>query len=149
MSAGERNQRIWGLQYLRAIAALMVVACHFVITYEPELGGPRVYWLLNHGVDIFFVISGFVMMTSGADLSPGEFVGRRLARIVPLYWLLTTVVVVRALLAPHRFANVQISWPYYLKSLLFIPFNNPAAGNEMKPIACSATGAPIEHAARP
>src|SRR5882724_5744170 len=130
----ESHQRFWGLQYLRAIAALMVVCCHFVITFQPALGGPHVYGLLARGVDIFFVISGFVMVVTASHLSPGEFVRRRVARIVPLYWLLTGVVALRAVLAPHVAKNLQVTWPYFVKSLLFIPFANPSAGDAFRPL---------------
>ena len=43
------------------------------------------------GVDIFFVISGFIMwiMAEKAYPSPGEFIRKRVIRIVPLYWALT------------------------------------------------------------
>ena len=40
------------------------------------------------GVDVFFVISGFVMMmtTAGKSITPMDFITRRFIRVVPLYW---------------------------------------------------------------
>jgi peptidoglycan/LPS O-acetylase OafA/YrhL len=57
----------------------------------PHLYGP-------FGVDIFFVISGFVMVYSSERLfgqpgAPITFFARRLARIVPLFWAATTILV--------------------------------------------------------
>ena len=52
--------RLHALQYLRAFAALAVVYSHIVIQVEPYQE-----WLLefgSFGVDIFFVISGFIMI---------------------------------------------------------------------------------------
>jgi len=51
------------------------------------------------GVDIFFIISGFVMVISSRRLvdRPGAwliFLRHRVVRIVPLYWLLTTAKIV-------------------------------------------------------
>jgi exopolysaccharide production protein ExoZ len=128
-----KTERFWGIQYLRAIAALMVVCVHFIITFRPDLGGPTA-WTLTRGVTLFFVISGFVMMVTGAHLSGGEFIRRRLVRIVPLYWILTSVIAVRAILAPNLFKSVVMTWPYFIKSLLFIPFANPSVSDQLKPI---------------
>ncbi len=134
MTAKSTNQRFFGIQYLRAIAALMVVCFHFLITFDPTAGGPRLYGFLNRGVDLFFVISGFIMVVTGSHLSPLEFVRRRILRIVPLYWLLTCILAGRAVLAPNLFKNLALSWTFFLKSLLFIPFANPASEGLLKPL---------------
>ena len=85
------------IQALRAVAALMVVAYHafdlWAVRITQSSGG---YWTNGAaGVDIFFVISGFVMVVSSRKLvgQPGAaltFMRHRIVRIVPLYWLLTT-----------------------------------------------------------
>jgi len=108
------------VQMLRAVAAMMVVAFHL----PHYLGGPpgQDLPILNGGVDLFFVISGFVMMIStrhrrdgGADLA--SFAAQRLWRIVPLYWL-ATLVFIAFLAADGRL----VQWPETLRSLLFIPY---------------------------
>ena len=84
---------ILGIQYLRAIAALMVVFHHsrnFFGSYGHELTNVG-----TAGVDIFFVISGFVMAHSTQNfdingrfaLQASQFLQNRIVRIVPLYWL--------------------------------------------------------------
>jgi exopolysaccharide production protein ExoZ len=75
------------IQYLRAIAALLVVWYHAVGTSEYF----HVDVFGNAGVDIFFVISGFIMLvaTWEKDISPGRFFALRTARVVPLYWIAT------------------------------------------------------------
>lgn len=128
-----KSERFWGIQYLRAIAALMVVCVHFVMTFRPDLGGPAM-WTLTRGVNLFFVISGFVMVVTCTHLSAGEFIRRRIVRIVPLYWILTTVIAIRAVLVPSLFKSVVVTWPYFIKSLLFIPFANPAIGDALMPL---------------
>ena len=78
-----------GLQYLRALAASMVLAVHAFKFNTFPLG------LLGSGVDLFFVLSGFLMVAITDEATrPWPFLLARLRRIVPLYWLLTTAMVI-------------------------------------------------------
>jgi peptidoglycan/LPS O-acetylase OafA/YrhL len=72
------SPRLRGLDGLRALAALAVVAHHY--------GGPWArYGLL--GVELFFVLSGFViLMTLERDRPLAEFALARAARLYPAYW---------------------------------------------------------------
>jgi exopolysaccharide production protein ExoZ len=86
------------IQALRAIAALLVFWGHAInaVHLKIEADFPHLYG--PFGVDLFFVISGFVMVYSSERLfgqpgAPITFFVRRLARIVPLYWLATAVLV--------------------------------------------------------
>jgi exopolysaccharide production protein ExoZ len=115
-----QQTRLHGLQYLRAIAAIMVAVFHIgetIPAYSPYLGGIHALRLWT-GVDVFFVISGFIMTVTGARLAPGEFVVRRLIRIVPLYWLLTSLLAVMTL---HKDLTTVES---YILSLLFVPYRD-------------------------
>lgn len=70
------------IHYLRAVAALSVVIYH---VQAPIAAEPL--HVLVAGVDVFFVISGFVMVQiCRADFSPGLFLLRRAVRIYPVYW---------------------------------------------------------------
>ena len=96
------------IQYLRALAALAVAAFHTGWTHT-DIG--------QAGVDLFFVISGFIMMhVSGREPSPGAFLRARAIRIVPLYWLATLLA---AILAGTTDAG------HLLASLLFLPHAGP------------------------
>src|SRR6185437_3793138 len=104
-----RKEKLLGVQYLRAIAALMVVWFHLygeIPAYEPffSVHGWISVPAFRGGVDIFFVISGFVMYVSSIDSEPLRFLWRRIARIVPLYWSMTLVVVLLSL-AAHSLAK--------------------------------------------
>ncbi len=93
------SQRLQSLQMLRGIAALLVVVVHAinVSDFRSDLGYS---WLgsafaLNEfgatGVDLFFVISGFVMafaLTQAPDTPPKTFIRQRLIRVLPPFWLL-------------------------------------------------------------
>lgn len=124
--------RVVSIQWLRAFAAISVVAIHefgVLPSYYPER--PRFYFFPgNIGVDIFFCISGFVMILTacspGAAFQGGSFLLRRLIRIAPTYWLLTLVFVFAYLSRPDL-ARVtrEMGIPHILKSLAFIPDETP------------------------
>ena len=114
------------IQYLRVIAALMVV-WHHSLGQLP--GADRLIALPpfgESGVDIFFVISGFIMLVTTAkkDVTPVEFLGLRLIRVVPLYWLMTLLMVGCAMLAPSAFKSLKFTPAAIAKSLLFIPYDS-------------------------
>ena len=113
VSATDAKTELKSLQILRAVAALSVVYYH--ITARPNFG--------SFGVDIFFVISGFVMamiVTNGQ--STFDFAMHRLARIVPLYWALTTFLLLIAWLAPDVLNSTTANFQNYAKSLFFVPY---------------------------
>ena len=114
------SQRLSSLQYLRAVAALLVVAHHArnpkAGLYNP-LSGLQIG---QAGVDIFFVISGFIIVHIGSSEPATTFVRRRLARVAPLYWIVTILTL--ALQTIHRSpADPARLIDHVVKSLLFIP----------------------------
>jgi exopolysaccharide production protein ExoZ len=118
---------IYSLQYLRGVAALMVVWHHA----REQLPNLKLYFPMEFaqsGVDLFFVISGFIMVvtTSGKQVRPGTFFLRRLIRVAPLYWLLTGLVVFLAYLSPSLFKNTNIEVFHVVQSLLFFPHSSPS-----------------------
>lgn len=130
------------IQVLRGIAALAVVLLHIsemLLRYTDGRGmfcGSASFWQTGAaGVDLFFVISGFVMVESTRNMGRKQgvaqrFMLRRLIRIVPLYWLYTTLMLVLVLL-PFTLKNEVFSLPYTLKSYLFIPALNPVTGLDL------------------
>ena len=109
------------IQHLRGVAALMVVFFHcFQWTWTPFPTGQA-------GVDLFFVISGFVMwtVTERQPQSPAEFLRRRFARIAPPYWLATLLAAGLALAWPALFLEIRVDPEHLWKSLLFLPHRDP------------------------
>lgn len=82
---------------------------------------------LQFGVAIFFVISGYVMLSSTRDRTPAPcaFLMRRIKRIVPLYWTVTAC----SLMASGGSDPLRV-----LCSLFFIPLIDTATGQGMAPI---------------
>jgi exopolysaccharide production protein ExoZ len=117
------------VQALRAIAALLVVAYHSLQAWtEHVMGEPADnYWPNGSaGVDIFFVISGLVMVISADRMAPDPgawriFLRQRLVRIVPLYWIMTTAKVAAVLALPMLVGRTQLDLPYVVGSYLLLP----------------------------
>ena len=76
------------------------------------------------GVDIFFLLSGFVICYISA-IDPSQFFAKRIFRVVPLYWLCTAGVALIGLVAPSLLVSTSFSFPALLKSLFFIPYRRP------------------------
>ncbi len=116
------------LHYLRGAAALMVLAFHGA----SNMCGRACSYdaLANLGVDLFFVISGFVMWasTSGRNITPTEFYTRRFFRVAPLYYLMTVFVSLVALVTPQLLRTAMFDFRHFLDSLLFLPSRMPRTG---------------------
>jgi exopolysaccharide production protein ExoZ len=120
------------IQILRFLAALAVVAFH-ALGAPPkgfEVPESAISFALSYGgrgVDLFFVISGFVIFyaTHRAKLTPAEFLRRRVERIVPLYFFVIFVVTMLAITLPATFGTPGWYTPrHILKSLAFIAFTD-------------------------
>jgi exopolysaccharide production protein ExoZ len=112
------------IQYLRAIAALMVVVFHGLWELPDQYGKVLgSYPLGGMGVELFFLISGFIMAVTAlkGDVSPKQFMIKRAIRIVPLYWGVTLAVSAISVVAPTVFRTFKFSEGALVKSLLFIP----------------------------
>ena len=116
------------IQYLRALAAMMVLLYHVVLHWIPAQ--KPYYAPLAGGVDIFFVISGFVMwgVTAGREGRPLAFMANRIKRIVPLYWLLTTLMLAILVIYPAATRTSRFDFLHILSSYLFLPASHPVKG---------------------
>jgi exopolysaccharide production protein ExoZ len=120
------------IQILRFIAAVAVIAFH-VLGVAPDgfkVAESPISFMLSYGgrgVDLFFVISGFIIFyaTHGTALTPAEFLRRRVERIVPLYFFVIFAVTVLALTLPATFGAPDWYTPrHILKSLAFVAFTD-------------------------
>jgi exopolysaccharide production protein ExoZ len=121
-----KNGQLLSIQYLRALAALLIVFYHA----KGQFPGFQIIFPSNissAGVDIFFVISGFIMVfiTETGDNSPSKFIWNRIIRIVPPYWFYTIMTAVLYSVASGLFRSNGLTVPHVILSLLFIPHTNP------------------------
>lgn len=129
------SPRFLFIQALRGIAALMVVAFHCWRELHwrgrlPDHDALAVFGIFDFGVDLFFVISGFVMVHSTRNLAggwraAGHFLRRRLLRIAPMYWGATLLFLLPLLAAPHLLRRSGYTAAYIAASFGFIPWQRP------------------------
>jgi peptidoglycan/LPS O-acetylase OafA/YrhL len=97
------DANIESVQIMRGIAALLVVLLHISIK-GAQYGNDALkgFTMGEAGVDLFFIISGYIMCVStiGRNLNFGGFMLHRVRRIMPLYWLTTTIGLVIFLYKP-------------------------------------------------
>lgn len=123
--------RLHNIQILRAIAALLVVVHHVSDALERE----GLHWFVHSlgaldqmgaaGVDLFFVISGFIMVHVGGSGFLGRrealgFLRRRFLRIYPAYWIVTGIAIA-IWAAGVGFRSQQVDAAYLVQSLLCLP----------------------------
>lgn len=114
--------KLLGVQYLRAVAAIAVLVFHSASRFHIDFRGG------GAGVDVFFVISGFLMIAiTGPSTRPWSFFRERVQRIVPIYWFATSVMVIGAIAG--LFPNLKITFWYTAASYLFLPAPNPTTGD--------------------
>ena len=125
---------IYNIQSLRAVAAMLVVIAHLDAMFvSAGWQGGRVAFGTS-GVDLFFTISGFVMVytTARKPSRPWSFLLDRIIRIAPMYYLLTILVFLVALIAPRLLGSTTASLNELLKSIFFIPFKK--SSGEIQPV---------------
>lgn len=136
MSASSAKHGFPLIQALRAGAAFAVAITHILhdaLQLRPN--EPFLAYLFNAmpwgaGVDVFFVISGFVIAYSSRSLfarpnAARLFLARRLSRIVPLYWAVTLLFLLQFALSPGTIHGELGGPAYILKSFAFIPAARP------------------------
>lgn len=138
-SGGMAQQRAFrGIQALRILAAVLVLVTHAGFYASERLSPGFRYWDRGAtGVELFFVISGFVMVYSSTKLIHQRdgwltFSERRVVRIVPMYWLATTVKVVVMVLTAGLVLHAQLRAVPVITSYLFLPSRNP--DGELRPL---------------
>ena len=108
----EERRVLTNLQGLRALAALGVVVFHFGLM--PATTIP--FEVSASGVDIFFVLSGFIIAHSSAR-SARHFLAHRLVRVLPAYWIATLIAALFTLQSMD-FAGAS---DWLVQSLFYIP----------------------------
>lgn len=127
------TKRYESIQVLRALAALGVVAFHIAVNAGGYGWVSRIFPYFSPygalGVDVFFVISGFVIALVSYREPQGfqsarKFMAARIARIVPLYWALTALFVLLLAVVPSAFGHARLNLWHAVTSFLFLPSIN-------------------------
>jgi exopolysaccharide production protein ExoZ len=123
-------KQLLSIQYLRAFAALAIVVHHareqfpgFEAIFPSDIG--------SAAVDIFFIISGFIMVfiTEMGNQGAGKFIVNRITRIAPLYWIYSILTACLYAVASGLFKSNGLTFEHFILSVLFIPHINPGDGS--------------------
>lgn len=127
----DQKRELIGIQFLRGFCALGVVIGHAAgMLAKPKYGGLEILGgtleIGTLGVDIFFIISGFiiaVVVLKGRDLAPrmsiGAFLRRRFIRIIPMMWL----AILSYALLQRGFAREGIDLGAYVRAIFLVPYS--------------------------
>lgn len=123
----EDRKSINGIQYLRAYAAILVVINHFCNNGQYYFEALNFRIIGGFGVDIFFIISGFIMAYTLGEFnketnkqSAISFMKKRILRIYPIYLIILVPFIFIYFLKSH-FGISGINIPSLIGSLLILP----------------------------
>lgn len=109
-------RRIDLLDYSRLFAALSVVAFHYLFQYDQQHWAAPAAKYGYLGVELFFIISGYVIFFSAMGKTAGEFAASRAIRLYPAFWVAVPLTVV-AILA----SGGQVTLPQLAANLTMAP----------------------------
>ncbi|MGB3457099.1 MAG: acyltransferase [Litorimonas sp.] len=122
--------RLDWVQALRGLAALLVLVSHLAQIEARSVASPLLppsaEWG-KMGVDLFFVISGFIMVYVTRDWQGAsgrrvpEFLFARASRIYPLYWIVSAALLGVWLVRPDLVFSSSPNEPQLLNSVLLVP----------------------------
>lgn len=122
-----RGRRLDLLDYLRLAAALVVVAYHYLVygvqsdhidVSLTPLADVAKYGYL--GVDLFFLISGFVIMNSARRATPSRFAASRARRLFPAFWPIMLVTAAAIFVAGDR-VGLEVTPTQVVANLTMVP----------------------------
>jgi peptidoglycan/LPS O-acetylase OafA/YrhL len=113
IGTARKNREITGIDLLRFFCAFMVMASHLLSAHYTWMhyGGA--------GVEVFFIISGFIIPYSAEGSSPFKFIRSRIVRLVPGVWICATISVIALLAADETEKTGLLA--KYIRSIAFIP----------------------------
>jgi peptidoglycan/LPS O-acetylase OafA/YrhL len=119
------RQRLGWIEVSRAVAACLVVAYHVSGHVKDMTGraGPAAVFRFGHsGVDLFFVISGFIILfvhhpDIGQPARLGAYLQRRAVRVFPIYWVATAAVMLISAVVGHLHLDAAL----VLRSITLLP----------------------------
>tara|TARA_R110001606_G_scaffold395664_2_gene568563 strand:- start:196122 stop:197153 length:1032 start_codon:yes stop_codon:yes gene_type:complete len=124
--------KLYSLQILRGIAAWSVVFHHYMqLFYNFQADswlGKLFHTRGNFGVDVFFILSGFLMyiISQNNSVSATTFWFKRVIRVMPAYWFFTSCLIIFLILFPMEFSFTDFNSGSLLKSYFLIPSMNPS-----------------------
>ncbi|HHY0348101.1 TPA: acyltransferase family protein [Vibrio cholerae] len=128
------------IQFLRAVACLLVIFAHIELGFFKQDVDAGFFSFGSIGVDLFFIISGYIMMLVSTKYNDvlfnftdsAHFLKRRLLRVIPLntFFIILSIAITYAFLnfgytnnyAIYHFPETKLSIVYFLQSTFFLHF---------------------------
>jgi exopolysaccharide production protein ExoZ len=129
-NALSQRKKFYLIQMLRGLACMFVVLMHTTYHFSKAFNQDFLLSIFKFGaagVDIFFVISGFIIAYTNLNYlndprEIGGFVKKRIIRIYPIYWILIILFLTLQLLLPHFYKNPFVFTPAStLSTCLLLP----------------------------
>ena len=128
--AAAGRPKLTAIQALRGVASVSVICYHAARHVDQTYGTPmlrRVFLSSHAGVDLFFAISGFIILfvhagDVGRPARLGHYLERRFTRVLPLYWVALALTVLMAVAAHTRLDPAFIAWSATLLPTPHAPF---------------------------
>lgn len=119
------------IHFIRGVSSLLVLAAHIIFYLDSRILNIGLEWNVGtQGVEIFFVISGFVMietLNNRKNITARDFIIGRIIRVVPSYWFVSFIKLFIVLILPSLIL-LDVSWENFVKSLFFL-FSRNEEGN--------------------
>jgi peptidoglycan/LPS O-acetylase OafA/YrhL len=122
--------KLTAIQALRGVASVSVICYHASRHVDQTYGTPllrRVFLSSHAGVDLFFAISGFIILfvhanDIGRPARLGHYAERRFTRVLPLYWVALALTVLMAVAAHNHLDPLWLAWNTTLLPTAHAPF---------------------------
>lgn len=122
-----QSSKIGSINVLRFIAAFAVLIYHYTFTFYhtdvPYVDIPILRHLFQYGylgVDLFFIISGFVISLSAEGRSAYAFVKSRIGRLYPVFWVSAIITSLFLIFGGHLIYS-DMSWSRFLANMTMMP----------------------------
>jgi len=128
------SNKLLSLQFLRCVAVILVIHAHAIDSQMSiNIGDSfqqNFYFLKDFGaigVDIFFVLSGFIISLGAKKYLRlhgfRDFLVKRLIRILPIYWIATLITIAFSIFTANTSSLTSVNSPsrYFLKSFILLP----------------------------
>ncbi len=127
-SQSSNTKKIGAINTLRFIAAAFVVVYHYAFSFYykeiPYIDIPVLRQLFQYGylgVDLFFIISGFVISLSAEGRNAYGFFKSRVGRLYPVFWVCALITTLFLLFGGHLISS-YMSWPRFWASMTMLPY---------------------------
>ena len=106
--------KIPSLSVLRLIAMLLIISCHYCQFYDNEWA-----WWLNVGVQVFFILSGFLYGNKKSIERPISWLKRQFIKIlVPYYAFLLIAIILYAIYCPQNLSPINVIGSFFCVSTI-------------------------------